>query len=154
MARLPADPFGLDYLLKARAVHSMTGENYRSIGLKGDKIVAVSPDPGGLDDLAGPVTVVTDVGDLIVLPAFADAHEHLMEASRNTLLVPVGQARSIAEFMGLISNAAADAKPGQWIVTLMAWHESDLAENRMPTRSARPSPAGRTRLAGRSGPAG
>jgi predicted amidohydrolase YtcJ len=133
MTRLPADPFRLDYLLKARAVHSMTGQSYRSVGLKGDEIVAVSPEADGLDDLAGPATVIADAGDLTVLPAFADAHEHLMEASRNTLLVPVGRARSIAEFMNLITDAATHAKPGQWIVTSMAWHESDLAENRMPT---------------------
>jgi predicted amidohydrolase YtcJ len=135
MTRLPANPFGLDYLFKAHAAHSMTGESYRSVGLKGDEIVAVSPEPDGLRDLADSATVVVDAGDLTLLPAFSDAHEHLMEASRNTLLVPVGQARSIAEFMGLISDAAAHAKPGEWIVTSMAWHESDLAENRMPTGS-------------------
>ena len=68
-----------------------------------------------------------------MLPAFEDAHEHLMEASRNTLLVPVDRARSVEEFARLISDAAELAQPGQWIVTSMAWHESNLAENRMPT---------------------
>jgi predicted amidohydrolase YtcJ len=56
----------------------MTGETYRSVGLRGAEIVAVSAEPGGLDDLAGKGTVVVDAGDLTVLPAFADAHEHLM----------------------------------------------------------------------------
>ena len=133
MTREPAEPLRLDYLIKARAIHSMTGETYRSAGLRGPEIVAVSPDPGGLDDLAGPATVVADAGDLTVLPAFSDSHEHLMEASRNTLLVPVDTARSIAEFTAMVRDAARDAPPGKWILTSIGWNESNLAENRMPT---------------------
>lgn len=114
-------------------MHSMTGQTHRSIGVRGSEIVAVSAEPDGLDDLAGSATVIADAGDLTLLPAFADAHEHLREASRNTLLVPVDRARSVAEFTGLIRQAAGDAPPGKWIVISMAWHESNLAENRMPT---------------------
>src|SRR5215472_5519719 len=90
-------------------------------------------DPGGLDDLAGHGTTVVDAGDLTLLPAFADSHEHLMEASRNTLLVPVDKARSIAEFTEIVAAAARDAAPGEWILTSISWHESNLAENRVPT---------------------
>jgi predicted amidohydrolase YtcJ len=133
MTREPEKPLRLDYLIKAGTVHSMTGETYRAIGVRGPEIVAVSAEPGGLDDLAGHGTAVVDAGDLTLLPAFADSHEHLMEASRNTLLVPVGQARSIAEFTGMVAETAGKTPPGQWIVTSMGWHESNLAENRLPT---------------------
>ena len=133
MTREPAEPMRLDYLIKAGAVHAMTGDTYRSVGLRGTDIAAVSTELDGLDDLAGPETIQADLGDLTVLPAFSDAHEHLMEASRNTLLVPVGQARSLAEFLGLISEATRAAAPGEWIITSMGWHESNLAENRLPT---------------------
>ena len=131
-ARLPAEPLRLDRLIRARAIYSMTGETYRSVGLRGAEIVAVSGDPGGLDELAGTATVMTDAGDLTVLPAFADSHEHLKEASRNTLLVPVERARSIAEFTAMVAGAARAAGPGAWVLTSMAWHESNLAENRLP----------------------
>ena len=132
-ARLPAEPLRLDRLIRARAIHSMTGETYRSVGLRGAEIAAVSAEPGGLDDLAGTGTVTVDAGDLTLLPAFADSHEHLMEASRNTLLVPVDRVKSVADFTGMVADAARDAAPGAWIVTSMAWHESNLAENRLPT---------------------
>jgi len=102
MTRQPAEPLCLDYLIKGGAVHSMTGQTHRSIGVRGSEIVAVSAEPDGLDDLAGSATVIADAGDLTLLPAFADAHE-------------------------------GDAPPGKWIVISMAWHESNLAENRMPT---------------------
>lgn len=133
MTRNPAEPLRLDRLIRAGKIHSMTGEIYRAIGLRGPEIAAVSPEPDGLDDLAGTSTVVVDASDLTLLPAFSDAHEHLMEASRNTLLVPVDRARSVAEFTGMVSAAARDAGPGTWILTSMGWHESNLAESRLPT---------------------
>jgi predicted amidohydrolase YtcJ len=131
--RRPAEPLRLDRLIRARAIHSMTGEVYRAVGLRNAEIAATSADPDGLDDLAGVGTMITDAGDLTLLPAFADSHEHLMEASRNTLLVPVDRAQSIAEFTAMVAAAARDAAPGSWIMTSMAWHESNLAENRLPT---------------------
>jgi len=133
MTREPAEPLRLDYLIKAGTIHAMTGQIYRSVGLRGPEIVAVSPEPDGLDDLAGRATMVVDAGDLTVLPAFSDAHEHLKEASSNTLLVPVDRARSIAEFTSILGEAVREAPPGQWILTSMGWHESNLAENRLPT---------------------
>jgi len=133
MTRQPAEPLLLDYLIRAGAIHSMTGETYRCVGVRGPEIVAVSADLTGLDDLAGSGTAVVDAGDLTLLPAFADSHEHLMLASNNTLLVPVDTARSVAEFTGVIAAAARDAAPGEWILTSISWHESNFAENRLPT---------------------
>jgi predicted amidohydrolase YtcJ len=128
-----AGPLRLDRLIRARAIHSMTGQTYRAVGLRGAEIAAVSPHSDGLDDLADAGTVVAAAGDMTLLPAFADSHEHLMETSRNTLLVPVDRAGSIAEFTGMVAAAARAAAPGAWILTAMAWHESGLAENRLPT---------------------
>ena len=152
MTRQPAEPLQLDYLIRAGAIHSMTGETYRSVGLRGPEIVAVSATPDGLDDLAGGGTVAVDAGDLTLLPSFADSHEHLMEASRNTLLVPVDRATSVAEFTGMVAAAARDAAPGAWVLTSMAWHESNLAENRLPTIAELDAAApGRPVLARRGG---
>ena len=67
MTREPAEPRLLDYLIRAGAIHSMTGQAYRSVGLRGPEIVAVSADLDGLDDLAGTTTLVVDAGDLTVL---------------------------------------------------------------------------------------
>ena len=146
----PAEPLRLDRLIRAGTIHAMDGEVYRSVGLLGAEIAAVSPDPDCLDDLAGVSTVITDAGDLTLLPAFADSHEHLMEASRNPLLVPVDRAHSIAEFTAMIAAAARDSAPGAWIMTSMAWHESGLAENRLPTGAELDAAA----PAGRLGPGG
>lgn len=133
MTRDPPEPLRLDYLIRARAIHPMTGGTCRSVGVRGAEIVALSADPSGLDDLAGGGTTAIDAGDLTLLPAFADSHDHLMEASRNTLLVPVDKAQSMAEFTSTVADAARDTAPGAWILTSISWHESNLAENRLPT---------------------
>src|SRR5215470_12499200 len=133
MTREPAELSRLDYLIRAGTIHSMTGKTYRAVGLRGAEIAAASAEPDGLDDLTGHSTVVVDAGDLTLLPALADSHEHLMEASRNTLLTRVDKARSVAEFTGMVADAARQAAPGKWILTSIGWHESNLAENRLPT---------------------
>jgi predicted amidohydrolase YtcJ len=65
--------------------------------------------------------------------ALSDLREHLLEASRDMLLVPVDRACSITQFTAVVGVAARDLPPGAWIVTSMGWHESFLAENRLPT---------------------
>jgi len=68
VTRLPTEPLHLDRLIRARAIHSMTGHVYRCVGLHGDRIAAVSADLHGLDDLAGAGTVMVDAAGLTVLP--------------------------------------------------------------------------------------
>ena len=131
--RRPLDPMRLDRLIRAGAIYSMTGEVYRSVGLRGSEVAAVATEANGLDDLIGATTTVVDASDLTVLPAFIDSHEHLMEASRNTLLVPVDRARNVKEFTNMIAEAAGRTPAGEWILTSMGWHESNLAEDRLPT---------------------
>jgi len=111
----------------------MAGEVFRALGIFGAEVAAVSTEPDGLDDLVGADTAVTDAGELTLLPTFDDAHEHLMEAGRNTMLVPVEQAHNLQEFIDLLRASARDSKPNAWLLTSMAWHESNLTENRLPT---------------------
>jgi predicted amidohydrolase YtcJ len=104
-----------DRVLRVGAAHSMarTREVHRAVAVRGTEIVAVAPDPHGLDGLVGAATRVVDGPDLTLLPAFCDAHEHLLESAKNTALVPVGQARSIAEFTAAVRAAAEGAAAGQ-----------------------------------------
>ena len=72
---------------------------------------------------------------LTVLPAFADAHEHLLEAAKNRGLVPVEPARRVAVCAAGVGGGGGAPAAGQWVQTSMAWHESNLAEGRLPTRT-------------------
>src|SRR5438874_575500 len=106
---------------------------------------AVSQDPHDLDGLISADTRVLDAPDLTILPAFEDTHTHLMLAAQNMSLVPVDRAHTLAEFIDLIRQRAAQTPPGAWIQTSAAWHEVNLAEGRLPTA---PELDEATRLAG------
>jgi len=124
-----------DLVIRAGAIYSMASDRamYRAVALRDEWIVAVSSDPHGLDDLISSGTRVLDDSGLTLLPALYDTHNHLLEAARNFTMVPVDQAHSIAEFLDLILQRAAQTPAGQWIRTTNAWNEANLAERRLPT---------------------
>jgi predicted amidohydrolase YtcJ len=106
---------------------------YRSLAGRDGWIVAASEEADGLDALASPGTNVLDDGDLTLLPAFFDVHEHLLDSARNLARVRLEDAHSIDELVALIRARAAETPEGQWIQTSNGWNESNLAERRLPT---------------------
>ncbi len=124
-----------DLLIRAGAMYSMApdGAIYQAIAIRDEWIVAVSQDPHGLDGLISIETRVLDAPDMTILPAFEDTHNHLILAAQNMGLVPVDQAHTLAEFLDLIRQRAAQTLPGTWIQTSAAWHEVNLAEGHLPT---------------------
>jgi len=124
-----------DEVIRAGAIYSMTADRnvYRAIALRDEWIVAVSEDPHGLDGLITSGTHVVDEPGMTLIPAFFDTHNHFIIAARNMGKVRADQAHSIAELVELIRQQAAHTPPGQWVQTVDAWHESNLAEGRLPT---------------------
>ncbi|HEY2657005.1 MAG TPA: amidohydrolase [Solirubrobacteraceae bacterium] len=124
-----------DLIIKVGAIHAMDADRavYRAIALRNEWIVAASEDPDGLDGLRTGSTRIIHEPPLTVLPAFFDTHEHLLEAARNLELVPLDRARTLDELIDLVRDRAGRTRPGQWIQTSSGWHESQLAEARLPT---------------------
>src|SRR5437764_492248 len=131
----PHAPCLADLLIRAGAIYSMAQDRAvsQAIAIRDEWIVAVSQDPHGLDGLISADTHVLDAPDLTLLPAVEDTHDHLMLAAQNTSLVPVDRADTLAEFIDLIRQRAAQTPPGAWIQTSAAWHEVNLAEGRLPS---------------------
>ena len=131
----PHAPRLADLLIRAGAIYSMAQHRavYQAIAIRDEWIVAVSQGSHGLDGLIGADTRVLDAPDLTILPAFEDTHNHLMLAAQNMSLVPVDRAHTLAEFIDLLRQRAAQTPPGTWIQTSAAWHEVNLAEGRLPT---------------------
>jgi predicted amidohydrolase YtcJ len=126
---------GADLLIRAAAVHTLVPGRapQRALAVRGDRVVALSPDPNGLDAWITERTTVHDLPAATVLPTFDDTHTHLIFAAHGAHDVPVHQARTIAEFLDLIKQRAAVTPEGQWIRTTTNWQELNLAERRMPT---------------------
>jgi predicted amidohydrolase YtcJ len=124
-----------DILVRAGRIYSMdeAGRVHRALAVRVNRILAVSAEPDGLDDLIGPVTQIVDSAGLTVIPAFDDTHARLIAAGRAARDVPLDQARYISHCIQLIRARAVVTPPGQWIRTGSNWHEANLAERRLPT---------------------
>ncbi|MEU9408783.1 amidohydrolase [Streptomyces sp. NPDC048281] len=126
---------GADLLIRAGAVHTLVPGQapQRALAVRGDRIMAMSADPHGLDHLVTAGTEIRDLPGATVLPAFDDTHTHLVFAGLGAQDVPVHRARTIPEFLDLIRQRAAVTPEGEWIRTTTNWQELNLAERRMPT---------------------
>jgi predicted amidohydrolase YtcJ len=126
---------GADLLIRAAAVHTQVpgSSPQRALAVRGDRVIALSADPNGLDELVTARTTVHDLPGATVLPAFDDTHTHLIFAGYSAHDVPVHEAHTIAEFLDLIRQRAAVTPEGEWIRTTTNWQELNLAERRMPT---------------------
>ncbi|WP_405491736.1 amidohydrolase [Nocardia sp. NBC_00511] len=124
-----------DLLVRAGAIRTLAPgwDCQRAIAIRGDRIVALSPDAGGLDGWIGPATTVLDRPDGTVLPAFDDTHTHLMIAANSAHDVPVHTARDLPQLVELIRERAQRTPPGEWIRTTANWQEINLPERRFPT---------------------
>ena len=82
----------VDLVIRAGRIHALSADQavYRSIAIRGDTIVVLAPDAGGLNHLAGTGARVIDDDSLTWLPAFYDTHNHLLEATRNARYSPSG----------------------------------------------------------------
>lgn len=91
---------------------------------------------GTLSDLRaliGPRTTVTDGRGGVAIPAFHDAHMHLLSYARTLSSADCGQARSLAELRQKLLEHARDLPPGAWLRG-QGYDEHALAERRHPNR--------------------
>ena len=86
--------------------------------------------------LAGPRTRTIDAGGRTVVPGLIDSHMHAIRAalSYSTEVNWIG-ARTVAEAMARLHEAAQRDKPGTWLIVAGGWTEQQFAENRRPTEA-------------------
>lgn len=122
-------------LLNAR-VHTLDarGRVAEAIAVKSGRILAVG-DTASVRGLARAGTVQHDLAGLDVLPGFYDSHNHLRTTGLNFFAVDLSKTRSVAEVLAAIAARVAVTPAGEWVVASSRWHESQLAEQRFPTRA-------------------
>jgi len=103
------------------------------VAIRGGRFVAIG-DNAAVDVLRGPQTQVVELGGRTVVPGLIDSHLHQLFAAINSPAVQLLATRNVAEVQEAIAARVAKTQPGQWVVASSGWHESILAEGRMPTR--------------------
>ena len=100
-----------------------------------DGIIQAVGQQGDLQHLTTPGARLIDCGGATLLPAFHDAHCHLLALASSLLAVDCSPWRvaSIAEVQDAIRRRAEVTPPGQW-VRARGYHEALLQEGRHPTR--------------------
>ncbi len=105
----------------------------QAVAVKDGKVLAV----GANDEirrLIGPGTRVVELGGRTVLPGLVDSHIHAIRSARTwDLELHWEEVRSLAEGLKMIADQARRTPPGTWIRVAGGWHETQLAEKRMPT---------------------
>src|SRR5215469_15712312 len=103
----------------------------KALAIAGERIVAFD---GDAEALIGADTKVIDLGGRTVIPGLFDSHIHTMMGGLNELAVDLGKARSIADVQAAFAARARITPKGAWIRGASGWHESQLAEGRLPNR--------------------
>jgi predicted amidohydrolase YtcJ len=124
-----------ELILHHGLVHTMAGDHpAQAIAIRDGVVSAVGRDDELLR-LADELTATVDLRGRVVIPGFTDAHNHALETGANLARLQLASHRSLAGVLDAVAAQAAAQPAGTWIVASSRWHESRLAEQRLPTRA-------------------
>jgi predicted amidohydrolase YtcJ len=109
-----------------------------AIGIAGGEVVSVGTLAAVESEAAPGARMLRLPAGGAVLPGFCDTHMHFEKIAGELRMVQLGAARSIADVLERVGEAARDAEPGELIQSFgddNAWHEERLRERRLPTRA-------------------
>lgn len=67
------------------------------------------------------------------MPGLIDSHNHFLITALGWERVQLAAVTCIDELLDAIARRACETPPGEWILCASRWHETNLAERRMPT---------------------
>jgi predicted amidohydrolase YtcJ len=105
----------------------------QAIAIADGRIIAVGDDVQ-IGALATSLTERIDLGGRTILPGFIDAHAHVWHIGHEMAKVDLSRCDSIDDVLRAIADRARATPRGAWIEASGMWHESALAERRLPTR--------------------
>lgn len=93
----------------------------QAMAVRGDRIVAL----GTTDEIqkyVGPSTQVIDLAGLTAVPGLIEGHGHFMGLGQSKMVLDLMDVTSWDDIVRLVGEAAAKAKPGEWIRG-RGWHQ-------------------------------
>jgi predicted amidohydrolase YtcJ len=107
----------------------------QALAIRGGRIASLGT-TSEIRKLAGPATRVVDLQGRTVIPGLIDSHMHAIRAGLSfaTEVNWVG-ARSLAEALGRIREAAHTRRPGSWLIVAGGWNVEQFQEKRRPTQA-------------------
>jgi predicted amidohydrolase YtcJ len=107
----------------------------QALAIRGGRIASLGT-TSEIRKSAGPGTRVIDLQGRTVIPGLIDSHMHAIRAGLSfaTEVNWVG-ARSLAEALGRIREAAGKRRPGSWLIVAGGWNVEQFQEKRRPTQA-------------------
>jgi predicted amidohydrolase YtcJ len=93
----------------------------QALAARGGVIVAVGTNDE-VSKLVGPSTRVLDLAGALAIPGFIEGHGHFMGIGEAEMRLKLGTARSWAEIVKAVGDAAEESEPGAWIQG-GGWHQ-------------------------------
>jgi predicted amidohydrolase YtcJ len=101
-----------------------------AIALLGDKIQALGSN-ADMQPYIGPQTRVLDLKGNLAIPGFYDSHAHFLGIGEARMNLNLMNARNWDEIVDMVAQAAAKAKPGEWIRG-RGWHQEKWNKKPQP----------------------
>ncbi|OGD28698.1 MAG: amidohydrolase, partial [Candidatus Aminicenantes bacterium RBG_19FT_COMBO_65_30] len=92
------------------------------IAVRGDRIAALGSEPKGYNRHVGDGTEIIDLGGALTIPGLIESHGHFTSLGASKMILDLTKARSWDDIVALVADAAAAAKPGDWILG-RGWHQ-------------------------------
>lgn len=107
-----------------------------AVGTKGEVMRFAKPGKGkhGKGKHKDNGTQMINLKGKTVIPGLMDSHNHIMSSGVSLSLVQLKDCKTVNDVLMTIGEAASSSATGEWIITSGAWHESQLAEQRLPNR--------------------
>ncbi len=101
----------------------------QAIAISGERILAVGTNDS-VRGLAGPDTVITDLRGRTVIPGLIDNHVHYLRGVTTwPLEARLDAISSRVAALELIAAKARASEPGQWVLIIGGWNESQFADD-------------------------
>lgn len=114
--------------------HALRGRTAQAVAVGGGRVLAVG-DTSRIKRFGGKGTRAIDLGGRTVVPGLIDSHLHQYTSALDRPNVSLLEARGIADVVKAIGDRVASSDAGAWVRARSGWHESLLAEGRLPTRT-------------------
>jgi predicted amidohydrolase YtcJ len=93
----------------------------QALAVRGDLIVAVGPEEE-VGELIGPETRILDLAGAVAVPGLIDAHGHFLSLGKTEMQLDLREAADWPAIVAMVAEAAAAARPGEWIFG-RGWHQ-------------------------------
>ncbi len=102
----------------------------QAMAVRGDLIVALGSN-ADIGRYVGPNTKVIDLAGQMAMPGFVEGHGHFTGIGQAKLGLELMNTKSWDEIVKMVGDAAAKARPGQWIVG-RGWHQEKWTSVPLP----------------------